>query len=76
MTKNSLPFLDISFNVQPERTVFCSWYRKSSDTGSLNYCSCAPLQYNGTIHSLFRKVSNWEAFHEAMTKNDKYWERI
>ena len=29
----------------------------------------------GTIHRLLRATSNWEAFHEALTKNDEIWER-
>ena len=79
--KNSLPFLDMSINVQPEGNIFCTWYQKPSDTGTtLNYRSCAPLQHKksilqGTIHRLFRATSNWEAFHEALTKNEEIWER-
>ena len=79
--KNSLHFLDMSINVQPERNIFCTWYQKSSDTGTiLNYHSCAPLQHKksiiqGTIHRLFRATSNWKAFHEALTKNEEIWER-
>ena len=79
--KNSLPFLDISFNVQPEGTIYCIWYQKPSDTGTfLNYRSCAPLHYKkcivqGTIHRLFRATSNWEAFLEAFAKNEEIWER-
>ena len=30
--KNSLPFLDMSNNVQMEGTIFCKWYQKPSDT--------------------------------------------
>ena len=42
--KNSLPFLDMSINVQQEGNIFCTWYQKPSDTGTiLNYRSCAPL---------------------------------
>ena len=42
--KNSLPFLDMSINVQLEGNFFCTWYQKPSDTGTiLNYRSCAPL---------------------------------
>ena len=26
--KNSLPFLDMSINVKPEGTIFCTWYQK------------------------------------------------
>ena len=54
---------------------------KATDTGTiLNYRSCAPLQHKksilqGTIHRLFRANSNWEAFHEALTKNEEFWER-
>ena len=29
----------------------------------------------GTIHRLFRATSKWEAFHEALTKNEEIWER-
>ena len=79
--KNNLPFLEMSINVQPEENIFCSWYQKPSDIGTiLNYRSCAPLQHKksiiqGTIHRLFRATSNWEAFHEALTKNEEIWER-
>ena len=54
---------------------------KATDTGTiLNYRSCAPLQHKksiiqGTIHRLFRATSNWEAFQEALTKNEEIWER-
>ena len=78
--KNSLPFLDMSINVQPEGNIFCTWYQKPSDTGTiLNCCSCAPQQHKKsiiqkTIHRLFRATSNWEAFHEALTKNEEIWE--
>ena len=49
--KNSVPFLDMSINVQPEGNMFCTWYQKPSDTGTtLNYRICAPLQHN----------ENWE----------------
>ena len=73
----SLPFLDTSINVQPEGTIFCTWYQKPSD---LNYRSCATLQHKkniiqGTIQRLFRATSNWEAFHEALTRNEEIWER-
>ena len=77
--KNSLPFLDISINVQKEGNIFCTWYQKPSDSGTiLNYPSCAPLQHKksiiqGTKHRLFRAISNWELFHEALTKNE-IWE--
>ena len=79
--KNSLPFLDMSINVQPEGIIFCTWFQKPSDTGTiLNYGSCAPLQYKksiiqGLIHPLFRATSNWEAFHEALTQTEKILER-
>ena len=79
--KNSLPFLDMSINIQPEGTIFCTWYQKPSDTGTiLIYRSCAPLQHKksiiqGTIHRLVRATSNWEAFHEALTQNEEIWER-
>ena len=71
--KNSFPFLDMSINVQPDGNIFCTWYQKPSDTGTiLNYRSCAPLQHKksliqGTIHRLFRATSNWEAFYETLT---------
>ena len=57
--KNSLLFLDISIHVQPEGNIFCTWYQKPSDTGTiLNYRSRSPLQHKkniiqGTIHRLF-----------------------
>ena len=79
--KNSLPFLDMSINVQQEGKFFCTWYQKPSDTGTiLNYPSCAPIQHKnniiqGTIHRFFRATTNWEAFHEALTKNEENWER-
>ena len=79
--KNSLPFLDLSINVQPEGNIFCTWYQKQSDTGTiLNYRICAPLQHKksiiqGTIHRLFRATSNWEALYEALTKNEEVWDR-
>ena len=48
--KNSLPFLDMSFNVQPEGNIFCTWYQKTSDTGTIpNYRSCATLQHKKSI---------------------------
>ena len=78
--KNSLPFLEMSINVQPEGNIFCTWNQKPSDTGTiLNYRSCATLEHKksiiqGTIHRLFRGTSNWEAFHDAFTKNEKIWE--
>ena len=31
----SLPILDMSINVQSEGTIFCTWYQKPSDTGSI-----------------------------------------
>ena len=76
--KKSFPFLDMSINVKPEGTIFCTWYQKLSDTGTiLNYRSCAPLQHKkstkqGTIQRLFRATSNLEAFHEAWTKKKKF----
>ena len=79
--KNSLPFLDMSNNVQPEETIFCTWYQKPSDTGTiLNYRSCASIQHKksiiqGTIQRRFRATSNWEALREALTKNEEIWER-
>ena len=60
---------------------FGTWFQKPSDTGTiLNYRSCAPLQHKksiiqGTIHRLFRATSNWEAFQEALTKDEEIWER-
>ena len=78
--KNSLPFLDMSINVQPEGTNFYKWYQKPSDTGTiLNYRSCAPLQNNksiiqGIIYRLFHATGNWEAFLEALIKNEEIWE--
>ena len=79
--KKSLPFLDMSINVQLEGTIFCTWYQKPSDIGTiLNYRSCAPHQHKktiiqGTMHRLFRATSNWEAFHEALKKINEIWER-
>ena len=73
--KNSLPFLDMSINVQPEGTILTSY------TGTiLNYRSCATLQHKtsiilGTKHRLFRATSNWEAFREALTKNEEILKR-
>ena len=71
----------MSINVQTEENFVCTWYQKPSDTGTiLNYRSCVPLQHKkskiqGTIHRLFRATSNWEAFHEVLTKNEEIWER-
>ena len=71
----------MSIKVQPKGTNFCAWYQKPSDTGTiLNYHSCAPLEHKksviqGTIHRMFRATSNWEAFHEALTKLEEIWER-
>ena len=79
--RNSLPFRDMSINVPPEGTIFCTWYQKPSDTGPiLNYCGSALLQHKksiiqGTIQPLFRATSNWEAFQEALTNNEESWER-
>ena len=70
----------MSINGKPEGTIFCTWHQKQSDTGTiLNYRSCSPPQHKksiiqGTIHRLFRATSNWEAFHEALTKNEEIWE--
>ena len=48
--KNCLPILDVSLNVQPEGNIFCTWYQKPSDTGTiLNYRSCATLQHKKSI---------------------------
>ena len=42
--KNRSPFLNMSINVQPEGTFFCTWYQKLSDTGTIvNYFCSAPL---------------------------------
>ena len=62
-------------------TLFAHAIKNRSITGTiLSYRSCAPLQHKksiiqGTIHRLFRVTSNWEAFHEALTKNEEIWER-
>ena len=41
--KKSSPFVDVSVNVQPEGTIFCTGYQKPSVTGTiLNYRSLAP----------------------------------
>ena len=66
----------MSINVQPEGTIYCTWYQKPSDAGTiLKYRSCAPFEHRkckiqGTMHRMFRVTSNWEAFHEALTKNE------
>ena len=79
--RNSLPFLDMSINVKPEGTIFCTWYQKQSDARTIrNYCSCAPLQHKksiiqGTIHHLLQATSKWEAFQETLTENEEIWER-
>ena len=74
-----LKHICFSLNVNLRKTGgdnFCTWYQKPSDTGTiLNYSSCASLQHKksiiqGTIHRLFRATSNWEAFDEALTKNE------
>ena len=46
----------------------------------MNYRSSAPLQHKksiiqGKIHHLFRANGNWEAHHEALTKNEEILER-
>ena len=62
--KNSLPFLDMSINVHTEGNIFCTWYQKSSDNGTiLNYRSCAPLQHRKSI------------IKGTLTKNEEIWER-
>ena len=33
--KNILPFPDMSNNVKPMGTIFCTWHQKSSDTGTI-----------------------------------------
>ena len=79
--KNKLPFLDMPINVQPVGTIFYTWYQKPLDTGTiLNYRRSAPLQHkkskiHGKLHSFFQATSNWEALHEALTKNEEIWER-
>ena len=71
----------MSINVKPKGTIFCTWYSKPSVTGTfLNYHTCASLQHKksiiqGTIHRLFRAISIWEAFYEALTKIEEIWER-
>ena len=48
--KTSLSFLDMSINVQPEGTIFRTWYQKPSDTGTnLNCRCCAPLHHKNSI---------------------------
>ena len=77
--KNSLPFLDMSISVKPECTIFCAWYQKQSDIGTIpNYRSCANLPHKKSIiqeirQRLFRGTSKREAFHEALTKMKKFW---
>ena len=62
--------------MQPEGTC-CKCYQKPSEIETIpNYRSCAPLQHKkriiqGKIHRPFRSPNNWEAFHEALTKNEK-----
>ena len=83
MTKTVCYFwtCQITYN---RRGQLCTWYQKPLDMGTiLNNRSCAPLQHTytgksiiqGPIHRLFKVTSNWEAFHEALTKNDEIWER-
>ena len=57
---------------------FCIWYQKPSDTGTI--VAVQPLNIKksviqGTKHRLFQATSNWEAFHEALTKKEVIWER-
>ena len=33
--KNSLSFLDMSINVKPNGTIFCTWHQKSSGNGTI-----------------------------------------
>ena len=77
--KNLHPNLQYTLETLDDKTGcrFLTWYQKPSDTGIiLNYRSCAPLQHKksiiqGTKHHLFRSTSNWEWFHEALTKMKK-----
>ena len=78
MIKTVFPFWTCQLTYHQRGQFF---HQKPSDTGTiLNYRSCAPLQHKksilqGTIHRLFRATSNWEAFHEALTKNEEFWVR-
>ena len=65
-SEGNLPFLDLNINVSQGRRVTCSWYQKPTDAVTiLNYRSCAPTQYKGsviqgTVHRDFRSTSSWE----------------
>ena len=65
-SEGNLPFLDLNINVSQGRRVSCNWYQKPTDTVTkLNYRSCAPTQYKGsviqgTVHRDFRSTSSWE----------------
>ena len=77
--KKSLPFLDISVKVQLEVHFFCTLYQKPSDTGTImKYRGCAPPQHKkhntGNNTKPVPCTSNWEVFHETLTKNEKIWE--
>ena len=78
-SEGNLPFLDLNINVSQCRGVTCSWYQKSTDTGTiLNYRSCAPTQYKrsliqGTKHRVFRSTFGWEQFGKAMETNRAQW---
>ena len=44
----------------------------------MNYRSCAPLKHKksiiqGKVNRFFRATSNWNAFHEALTRNEEIW---
>ena len=48
--ENSLPSLDMSINVQSEGTIFCTWYQKPTDSGTiLNYRISAHLQHKNHL---------------------------
>ena len=74
-----MPFPDLNINVLQGRRVTCSWYQKTTNTGTiLNNRSCAPTQYKrsviqGTVHRVFRSTSSWEQFDKAMETNSAQW---
>ena len=78
-SEGNLPFLDLNINVSQGRGVTCSWYQKSTDTGTiLSYRSCASTHYKrsliqGTVHRVFRSTSIWEQFDKAMETNRAQW---
>ena len=58
--------------------ISCNWYQKPTDTVTILNWSCAPTQYKpsviqGTVHRVFRSISNWEQFYKAMETNRAQW---